>query len=206
MTKLLMDLFGRPSGLLGKIGGRILSITNKELNEWTVSLLEIKSNDKVLEIGFGPGVAAKMISSLIDDGLYIGIDPSEVMLSQARSRNDDAVQNGNVKLIQSIVENLPMFDEPFDKIFSINSIIFWEDPIERLKDLRRQLTPKGQIAITLQPRSKGASDETAYQESEKIIHYLEEAGFSEIRVETKKLKPVLAICVIGKNQLNDSSD
>jgi len=87
MRRLLMNLFGRPHGLLGRIGGRILAVTNKQINQWTVSLLDIEPEDRVLKIGFGPGIAAKMSSDMIGNGKYIGIDPSEVTLSQAQKRN-----------------------------------------------------------------------------------------------------------------------
>jgi ubiquinone/menaquinone biosynthesis C-methylase UbiE len=197
-----MNLFGRPYGILGSIGGRIMAATNKEINKWTVSLLDVQRNDRVLEVGFGPGIAAEEISNIIKEGLFVGIDPSEIMLSQAKRRNAAAIREGRVKLELASVEDLPMFDQRFNKIFSINSIVFWDQPIERLKDLRSRLMPGGQIAITLQPRSKGATEETTHQEGEKIVHYLKEAGFSQIRLETKKMKPVSAVCAIGVNSLS----
>ncbi len=199
MSRLLMNLFGRPYGFLGNIGGRIMAATNKEINEWTVALLDIRSNDKVLEIGFGPGIAAEKISNIIKEGIFVGIDPSEVMFSQAQKRNEAAIREGKVKLQLATIEHLPVFNEAFDKIFSINSILFWEQPIERLKELRHLLKPNGLIAITLQPRSKGATNETARQEGEKLVQYLKEAGFSSIRLEEKQTKPVSAVCAIGAN-------
>jgi ubiquinone/menaquinone biosynthesis C-methylase UbiE len=199
MSRFLMNLFGRPYGFLGNIGGRIMAATNKEINEWTVSLLDIRSNDTVLEIGFGPGIAVEKISNIIKEGTFVGIDPSEVMLSQAQKRNEAAIREGRVKLQLAAIEDLPVFNEAFDKIFSINSIIFWEQPIERLKELRNLLKPNGLIAITLQPRSKGATNEIARQEGEKLVQYLKEAGFSPIRLEVKKMKPVSAVCAIGAN-------
>ncbi|BDG47262.1 class I SAM-dependent methyltransferase [Parageobacillus sp. KH3-4] len=199
MSRFLMNLFGRPSGFLGNIGGRIMAATNKEINEWTVSLLDIRSNDTVLEIGFGPGIAAEKISSIIKEGMFVGIDPSEVMLSQAQKRNEAAIREGRVKLQLAAIEDIPVFNETFDKIFSINSIIFWEQPIERLKELRNLLKPNGLIAITLQPRSKGATNEMARQEGEKLVQYLKAAGFTSIRLEVKKMKPVSAVCAIGVN-------
>lgn len=202
MSQLLMNLFGRPNGFLGNIGGRIMAATNKEINQWTVSLLEVQCNDRVLEVGFGPGIAAEEISNIIKQGVFIGIDVSEVMLDQAQKRNEVAIREGRVNLKLAAVEDLPVFDKTFDKIFSINSIIFWEQPIERLKDLRKRLKPSGLLAITLQPRSKGATDEIAHQEGGKFVQYLKEAGFIQIRLEFKKMKPVPAICAIGVNPSN----
>jgi len=94
MRRLLMNLFGRPHGLLERIGGKILAVTNKQINQWTVSLLDMEPEDRVLEIGFGPGIAAKMISDLIGNGKYIGIDPLEVILSQEQKRNATAIREG----------------------------------------------------------------------------------------------------------------
>jgi ubiquinone/menaquinone biosynthesis C-methylase UbiE len=195
MRNILQKFFGRPQGFLGSIGGRIMAFTNKELNEWTLSLLNIRSSDRVLEIGFGPGIAVEKISNIIKEGITVGIDPSEVMLSQAQKRNEVAISEGKVKLHLAEIENLPVFDETFDKIFSINSIIFWN----RLKDLRKLMKPNGLIAITIQPRSKEANNEIALEEGKKLVQYLKEAGFSQIHLEVKEMKPVLAVCAMGVN-------
>lgn len=125
-------------------------------------------------------------------------DPSEVMFSQAKKRNAAVIRERKVEPIFATAERMPMFDTPFDKIFSINLSIFWKNPITQLKELRSRMAPGGIIAITLQPHSKGVNDETAYKEGKKILHYLEEAGFSQIRMEKMEAKPVFAICVIGK--------
>ena len=96
-----------------------------------MSLLEVQCNDRVLEVSIGPGIAAEEISNIIKQGVFIGVDVSEVMLDQAQKRNEVAIGEGRVNLKLAAVEDLPVFDKPFDKIFSINSIIFWEQPIER---------------------------------------------------------------------------
>jgi ubiquinone/menaquinone biosynthesis C-methylase UbiE len=199
VRNILQKFFGRPQGFLGSIGGRIMAFTNKELNEWTLSLLNIRSSDRVLEIGFGPGIAVEKISNIIKEGIIVGIDPSEVMLSQAQKRNEVAISEGKVKLHLAEIENLPVFDETFDKIFSINSIIFWNQPIKRLKDLRKLMKPNGLIAITIQPRSKEANNEIALEEDKKLVQYLKKAGFSQIQLEVKEMKPVLAVCAMGVN-------
>jgi len=52
--------FGEPRGVLGRVAGYIMANrpSNIERNDWALSLLEIGAADRILEIGFGPGIAA----------------------------------------------------------------------------------------------------------------------------------------------------
>lgn len=61
---------GRPSGLLGRVMGRIMGWHNQPDNEWTISLLKIQPTDHVLEIGFGPGRAIQLAAGLPRMGSY----------------------------------------------------------------------------------------------------------------------------------------
>jgi hypothetical protein len=56
-NSILMRMFGRPQGFLGRLGGRVMARTNRNCASWVVGLLEVQPNDKVLEVGFGPGIA-----------------------------------------------------------------------------------------------------------------------------------------------------
>jgi ubiquinone/menaquinone biosynthesis C-methylase UbiE len=174
-----------------------MAYSNRERNRWVISLLDIKRNDRVLEIGFGPGLAVEQISKIAVVGFIAGIDHSKVMVKQASKRNANAIREGRVDLRLGSVSTLPQFDEPFDKIISVNSIQFWDDPVECLKGLCRILKPGGLIAIALQPRHPGATEEDVQNSGKEIATFLEKAGFSEIRTETKKMKPVSTVCVIS---------
>lgn len=194
--------FGHPRGFWGHVAGMIMAsrASNRARSSWTISLLDIQRDDRVLEIGFGPGVAVQEVSKVAVSGLVVGIDHSETMLRQARRRNAAAIRNGKVELSLGSVSALPAFSEPFDKCFAVNTMHRWDKPLERLKELRRLLKPGGLIAITEQPRSQGATDETAQRMGKEIAAALREAGFSRMRLETKKMKPVSAVCVLGSNE------
>ncbi|MFQ5859777.1 MAG: class I SAM-dependent methyltransferase [Anaerolineae bacterium] len=191
--------FGCPTGFWGALAGMIMAHRrqNRERNLWTISLLDIQQDDRVLEIGFGPGVAIQEISKIVVNGFVVGIDHSQAMVRQAEKRNAAAIRDGRVKLRLGSVSALPVFSEPFDKCFAVNAIHHWDEPIERLKGLRQLLGPSGLIAITEQPRSRGATDETAQEIGKEIVAALTKAGFSQIRIETKKMKPVSAVCALG---------
>jgi hypothetical protein len=49
-------MFGRPTGVLGNLGGTILARTNAAFARSMISLLDVKPSEEVLKVGFGPGV------------------------------------------------------------------------------------------------------------------------------------------------------
>ena len=195
----LVSQFHRPRGLGGRAAGWVMATrgSNRKRNLWAVGLLDVQPNDRVLEIGFGPGIAIQEIARRTTNGLVVGVDHSEVMVRQARRRNTAAVRAGRVDLRLGTAEHLPALDAPFDKILAVNSLMFWDDPTARLEELRGLLRPGGRIAIAYQPRGPGSSDDTAAQAGHEMAEQFGAAGFTEIRVETLDLRPTNAVCVLG---------
>jgi len=197
----LVRQFGHPRGLPGRVVGGVMAhrSSNRRRNLWAVSLLDVQAADRVLEVGFGPGVAIDELARLAHHGTVYGIDHSDVMVRQATKRNRAAVRAGLVDLRLGSVDDLPAFAEPLDKVLAVNSVGFWPEPWERLKELRGLLRPDGQIAIASQPRCPGATRETSERAAGEIKALLEEAGFSDTRVETLDLDPPV-VCVLGANE------
>jgi SAM-dependent methyltransferase len=194
--------FHQPHGWGGRAAGWVMATrgSNRERNLWAVGLLDVQPDDRVLEIGFGPGIAIEAIARRATNGLVVGIDHSDVMVRQARKRNAAAFRAGRVDLRLGNAELLPAFDEPFDAILAVNSLMFWDDPAARLEELRRILRPGGRIAIAYQPRGLDATDETAAQAGRELATQFRAVGFTHVRVETLELRPTNAVCVLGVNQ------
>ena len=192
--------FGRPTGLPGRIAGGVMAhrASNRRRNAWTVSLLDVQREDRVLELGFGPGIAIRDLSASAPEGFVCGLDHSAVMLQQATRRNAEAVRRGQVDLRLGGAETLPAFEAPFDKILAVNVPLFGDRPVELLRNLRRALTMGGRIAIALQPRGPGATDEAAATTGHEIAAALRDTGFCEVRLETLKLRPAV-VCALGVN-------
>ncbi len=117
----------RPHGLGGHLAGWVMAhrSSNRRRNRWAVSLLDVQPTDRILEIGFGPGIAIGELSRLAIQGQVHGVDHSAVMVRQARGRNAAAVRSGRVELRAGSVEDLPTLGEPVDKILAVNSMGFW---------------------------------------------------------------------------------
>jgi ubiquinone/menaquinone biosynthesis C-methylase UbiE len=192
--------FGRPTGLWGIAAGLLMAHrpSNRRRNAWAVSLLDVRRDDRVLELGFGPGLAIRELSRIAAEGYVCGIDHSELMLRWARRRNAEGLRRGVVDLRLGSVEELPAFDALFDKILAVNTMVFGSEPVARLAELRRLLRPGGLIAVAHQPRGPGATDETSAAKGREIAAALIRAGFSEVRLETMRLKPAV-VCALGVN-------
>lgn len=78
--------------------------------------------------GVGSGVIIQRLSKLASAGHIAGIDPSQEMVEQARTRNTDAIERGRVDLRRGSVETLPFDDATFDKALTVKSMQVWPDP------------------------------------------------------------------------------
>jgi len=137
LQHILMRMFGRPEGALGSLGGMIMARMNRKMAESVIGLLQIRPNERVLEVGFGPGVAIALLARSASSGYVAGVDPSREMVAQARARNAAAIETGLVDLRQGSVERLPFKGDAFDAVMAVNSMQVWPDAIAGLREVHR---------------------------------------------------------------------
>ena len=100
------------------------------------------------------------------------------------------------------VDDLPEgLGSPFDKLLAVKTIGVWHEPAARFADLAGRMRPGGGVALVSQPRCPGATAETTIAAGCDLAAYLGEAGFSDLRSETLKLRPAV-VCVLGSRQWN----
>ena len=192
--------FRRPSGLAGRLVGFVMASrsSNRQRNRRATELLQIRDGDRVLEIGFGPGLAIEMAAQLVESGKVVGVDHSEIMLRQASRRNRAAIGAGRVQLHLASADALPTFTEPFDKVMASNVHMFLDDPVSTLRRWLAIMRPGGWIAITHQSRKQGATDADTARGAHRIDADLRAAGFTEVRINMLEMKPINAACVLGR--------
>src|SRR5215469_6722686 len=81
--ELLLRMFSRPKGLLGRLGGVIMARANRDAAKQVIKLLDLRLDDKVLEVGFGPGVGIQLLLERVTLGWVAGVDQSQEMVRQA---------------------------------------------------------------------------------------------------------------------------
>jgi ubiquinone/menaquinone biosynthesis C-methylase UbiE len=174
IQNIFLRAFGRPKGVMGRLGGIIMARSNWRIAAQTVELLDIQSGDTVLEVGFGPGVGIQLISEKLSSGRIAGVDCSQEMVNQAVVRNALAIDRGRVKLRLASVESLPFETNMFDKILAINSMQIWSDVMRGLREILRVLKPHGCLALGFTPYSG--------QTKEGLVEIITEAGFADAHV------------------------
>jgi SAM-dependent methyltransferase len=191
--------FMRPRRFAGWLVGWEMALrsSNRKRNVWAVGLLGVEPTDRVLEIGFGPGIAIRELSHRATHGLVCGVDRLEIMVRQATKRNRDAVRAGRVDLRCGSAEHLPEFEEPFEKVLAVNNMGMWREPDERLKDLHSLMRSGGRIGVVSQPRCPGATAETTVAAGREIGTRLTGGSFTCIRSDALALRPPV-VCVIGE--------
>jgi SAM-dependent methyltransferase len=192
--------FGWPHGPLGALAGFVMAVrpSNRERGRRTLDRLAIRPGDAVLEIGFGPGVALAWAAEQAQAGIVIGIDRSAVMVAQAARRNAAAIASGRIRLYQASIDQPPAFDVRFDKVYAINVAMFWPDPLATLRTVARLMKPDATLALTFQPRQPQSPDRDAIRGGERLAQPMRDAGFADVRIDTIPIKPVQAVCVLGR--------
>lgn len=182
---MLLRTFGRPKGILGRLGGIIMARTNQKCAVWVIGLFDIQPHDSVLEVGFGPGVGIQLLAQSASAGYVAGVDYSKEMVEQATARNMKAIESNRIDLRHGSVDCLPFEDNTFDKALAINSMQVWPDAMAGLQEMRRVLKSGGRITLGFTPHSG--------QPQSGLPELLTAAAFTEVHV----VETELGFCVLG---------
>ena len=115
---------------------------------WAVESLAVEPDDRVLEIGCGPGVAISLIAEQLDGGTITAIDRSSVAVERACWRNAAHLESGKATISRSALEEVEPTGVRYDKIFAVNVNVFWiRDVGPELELIRRLLAPEGSLFL-----------------------------------------------------------
>lgn len=107
--------------------------------------LDLKEGESVLDVGSGPGLAAREIAEAVGPrGRVRGVDISEPMLEISRGRCKDQPW---VRFERAEATELPFEEGEFDAALSTQVLEYVEDVPRALAELYRVLAPGGRVLI-----------------------------------------------------------
>lgn len=141
-----------PEGETGIIVGNKMNELNNFITHFAYDLMNVADNDHVLEIGLGNG---KFVSEIIAKGsniFFAGIDYSKTMIDEAKINNQKLLDEAKIELQQADLSKIPYEGEFFNKICTINTLYFWNNPQSDIKEVYRVLSADGIFVLAIRPK------------------------------------------------------
>lgn len=179
LTRFLIKQSQKPSGLVGRVITKIWSFYFKKLSLWAIKQTTISGNYRILEIGYGGGSTIKNLLALNKHLEVHGIDISKESYRTAQRVHSDSIRKGSVQLKIGNVENIPYQNNYFDRVFAIQTHIFWKDIKKSFQEVYRVMSSNSTLIIASE-KEKINYHMTDYRTSHEFIQLLTSIGFSKI--------------------------
>lgn len=141
----------QPSGSDGMETADRMEENNAGMIRACIDRLAPETGNSILELGFGGGGHLPYLLQKTTGLQYEGVDISESMTARAATANAAAVQQGQARFRTVASGNgyvtLPFEDASFDRIFSVNTLYFWDNAPAQAAELYRVLRPSGKLTL-----------------------------------------------------------
>ena len=177
----------RFQGASGLVIGAVMLVGRGSLSRLAADLAGVGPGDRVLDVGCGPGSAAREAARRGAE--VTGVDPAPLMLRLGRylltSRS-----GRNIVFVPGTAEALPVADGAVTVAWAISSAHHWPDVPAGLRELHRVLAPGGRLIIAEGAARPGAHGLAAHGFTEaqaaETVAAAQAAGFAGARYETHR--------------------
>lgn len=109
-------------------------------------LMDINSNDRILDLGCGSGWLCRLVARLVPDGRVVGVDMAPEMVQRAKAAGREYA---NLNFMEGAADRIPCDDGSFSKIVSVESAYYWPDPATCIREMFRVLDEGGSAWILI---------------------------------------------------------
>jgi ubiquinone/menaquinone biosynthesis C-methylase UbiE len=220
--------FGNPNGIGGIVSTKIMNVINQKQYAAVLQNLNMQPNETILDIGFGNGyVINKLFKQKTPLNIY-GIEISEDMLNKVtkkyskklnkmvvKNKKDTTAifetmsQKKHVKLFLENIHKTSFAGNIFDKIYTVNTLYFWNELSSCFAEIMRILKPNGiflNVIYSKEYLEKLIFTKYVFQKLtiEEIKKITESNGMKVLKtIEIQKNK---SYCIVSKNVHNDKID
>ncbi|MEH6657342.1 class I SAM-dependent methyltransferase [Leeuwenhoekiella marinoflava] len=136
-----------PSGPKGLEMAALMNRTNINMTMSAIVALELKNNDRLLELGHGNCGHLDKIITQAEGIKYHGLETSPLMVQEAKRISFSRLVEESTTFLHYDGENIPFESTFFDKVMTVNTLYFWKNPLQLLKEIYRILKPKGLFTV-----------------------------------------------------------
>lgn len=193
LRALLAQQLGDPSGWFGRLLLRLLNRQNAPMNDLVLQSLQGRSMDSLLEIGFGGGDLLHKILTTKMPALVVGIERSPEAVALCQQRFPSFITTGKLKLLVAEAASLPFPAAQFHQICTVNTLYFWSDASQVIKECHRVLHSGGRLVLGytsktyLEQKKLDQHGFITYEVAE-VEALLKNAGFVDIKTTSSRAK------------------
>ena len=175
---------------MGRAMLKFMNLCHAPLTNWGLKLVKIQDGWTMLDIGCGGGATLQRLLKRSKDAQVYGIDISEESVAKAMKVNADVIDE-QVFVTQGSAEKLPYEDGMFDLVTAVETVYFWPNLPDCLKEVYRVLKQGGKFAIMVEVVDGDSmwtnvvEGMTAYS-PEELKKLLDDAGFTQTEIHRKK--------------------
>lgn len=162
-----------------------MTLGRSAVSRLAADLADVTGEDRVVDIGCGPGAAAREAARRGAE--VTGVDPAPVMLKLARRLTR---ASASVSWVEGTAEALPLPDGSATVVWSISTVHHWTDVDAGLAAAYRVLGPGGRLVVIerrSQPGAKGlASHGWTDDQAARFADQCRAVGFTDVRVATHR--------------------
>jgi ubiquinone/menaquinone biosynthesis C-methylase UbiE len=137
----------KPSGLAGKIIGRLMNQFHTSLYINFFNKKTIPENCRILDLGCGGGKFIKYLSTKSESYRLYGLDHSKEMIDLSRQLNKKAIKQNRLKLILGSVSDIEIEDNSIDLASAFETVQFWPNIDKAFSEVFRVLDENGGFLI-----------------------------------------------------------
>jgi len=191
IKKLFASQFKKPGGLFGNFYSNIMEKGNRRNYVVLINDFNIQPYDKILEIGYGPGIGIRLILEKCNVCLIHGIDFSKLMYRKASELNSKSILDKKVELFLGDFLSFAFEPNFYDKVFCLNVIYFWDNLEVPFQKIKSALKSGGIYCFYMAHKDylikERYSDSIFNKYSiEEVMSALYEAGFSRVKYKFDK--------------------
>lgn len=140
-------------GACGLVIGAVMLVGRGAVSRLVADLAGVGPGDRVLDVGCGPGGAAREAARR--GAAVTGVDPAPLMLALGRCLSRGRSGRG-IAFVEGRAEALPVPDRAVTVAWAISSAHHWADVAAGLRELHRVLEPGGRLIIAERLARPGA--------------------------------------------------
>ena len=191
LREFIATQFKKPSGLFGIFTSDLMAKNNQKNYHRLIKDLNLQPQNKVLEIGFGPGIGIQMIAEQCPTCTIEGIDFSKLMYKRATRYNKQYIEEGKVQLQYGDFLTASVAHNDYDKIFCLNVVYFWNELMAPFGKVLSLLKKGGSFHVYMADRAillgKRIPDSVFNKYSiEQVVEALKAVGFSAVEHTEEK--------------------